>query len=304
MFSVLGGLCCILPLIVGTKSTIEDSELRTAMLGDLNKDTAIATLAISVPILMDVVVELFTSITAKGDFEKLNMYLNRPLLNPLERIVFLAGTTLVATTAFLPPETPNAVYIYACYSRCQLMLFSGAILTSLCRYDSKFWSVRSTFVILFLTFVASITGVFEDNIPSEPLSPPPLATVSKAFGVVAGGSISILCFRWMYVTLPKLVAKSNSKSTKQNKEITETTLSDPNRLIFAMMYVTATLISLLATIVFNIGHRRFAMYDTNALLQQSSVTISYLLFVTSVSTKMMKNELIQSLVSTQASLIM
>jgi hypothetical protein len=297
MFSVFGGLCCLLPLITGPKSTIEDSDLRTAMLGEHNKYTAIATLAITVPILMDVVVELFTSFTAKGNFEKLNMYLNRPLLNPLERIVFLAGTTLVASTAFLSRETPNAAYIYACFSRCQLMLFSGAILTSLCRYDSKFWSVRSTFVILVLTFVASVSGVFEDNVSSKALSLRSLATVSKAFGMVAGGILSILCFRWMYVTLPKLVAKSNSKSTKQNKETTETTLSDTNCLVFTMMYVTATLTCLLVTIVFNTGHQRFEMYNTDALFHQSLVTISYLLFVTSVSTKMMKNELIQSLVS-------
>jgi hypothetical protein len=303
-FCVFGGLCCLLPLIAGSKSTIEDSDLRTAMSGEHNKYTAIATLAITVPILMDVVVELFTSFTAKGNFEKLNMYLNRPLLNPLERIVFLAGTTLVASTAFLPRETPNAAYIYACFSRCQLMLFSGAILTSLCRYDNKFWSVRSTFIILVLTFVASVSGVVEDNVSSNALSLRSLATVSKALGLVAGGILSILCFRWMYVTLPKLTAKSSSKSTNQNNEISETTLGDTNSLVFTMMYVTGTLTSLLVTIVFNTGHQRFDMYNSDALFHQSLVTISYLLFVTSVSTKMMKNELIQSLVSTQTNLIM
>lgn len=303
LFAVFGGLCCLLPLILGPKSTIEDSDLRTAMLGDLNKDTAIATLAISLPILMDVAVELFTSFTAKGNFEKLNMYLNRPLLNPFERIVFLTGSTLVASTAFLPRDTPNAAYIYVCFSRCQLMLFAGAILTSLCRYDEKFWSVRSTYFILVLTFVSSVMGVLNDNASSKSLHLKSMCTVSKIFGMVAGGSLSILCFRWMYITIPKLTAQSNSKSTKQNKETTETTLGDTSSLIFTTMYVTATLITLLLLIVFKTGHESYEKYNKDALFQQSLVTISYLLFVTSVSTKMMKNELIQSLVRNETDIV-
>lgn len=299
MFSVFGGLCCLLPLIIGSKSTIEDSNLRHALSAELNRNSSIATLAITVPILIDVVVELFTQITAKGNFEKLNMYLNRPLLNPLERIVFLAGTILLASGALLPNETPNVAYIYACFSRCQLMLFSGAILTSLCRYNDKFWSVRSTFFILFLTFLASITGVCEDNISLKALPVGSLDTISKAFGILAGGSLSILCLRWMYITLPALVANLNSKSTKQNKEAAETTSSATNSLVFTMMYVTATLIFLLVTLAFDTGRERFRMYDSKSLFQQSLATILYLLFVTSLSTKMMKYELIQSLVSSQ-----
>lgn len=297
LLSVFGGFCCLTPLFIGLNSNIEDSKLRTAMFGKSNRDSSIVTLALTVPILIDVAVELFTSITANGNFEKLNMYLNRPLLNPLERIVFLTGTTLVASTAFLPSETPNAAYIYVCVSKCQLMLISGAILTSLCRYDKNFWSVRSIFFILILTFVASVTGVFVANHVKQSNSPVrSICTISNTFGLVAAASISFLCCRWMYITLPKLLTKTNTKSTKLMKEIADTEAIDTNSLVFTMMFVTATLVSLMLMIVFNTGHRYFEEYDGEALFRHSLAIIIYLLFVTSISTKMMKNKLIQSLV--------
>ena len=301
-FGLLGGLCCLLPLILGLKSELEDSPLRNAMESRSNRDAAVASLSISLPILMDIATEIILSITSSHKLQNVRLSGSSSLMNPLERMTFVVGTLLIPITAFLTPETTNAAYIYVCFTKCQLTIVGAAVLASLCRYNEKFFSVRSTYCVLILEIISTVSGTFGSNrgINSSPsLIFDSLSSISNVVALAGAVLLFYLSSKWLLFALPKLCKGPLLQPRGQHNE----TLANSSRrydgenLLFPVMYVFSIVVSLSLLIALGVAYSDFGHYNQTALFNHNLAFIIYLLLIVYISTRMMKNDIVHCLVS-------
>ena len=83
------GLCCYLPIMMGTKSFLEDTVLHHALIngGDF-RDSSIASLALSLPLGIDLILDVINSAMYN---RKIRIELSRTCLNSAEKLILLLG---------------------------------------------------------------------------------------------------------------------------------------------------------------------------------------------------------------------
>ena len=286
------GIYCLLPLAMSNLTEFRESSANYDLTSQRNRDSAIVAFSLTIPILVDVVSETFTSFFYGDDSRKIKMHVKQALLNTHERFVLACGILCVPATAFLPSETQNIVNIYLCLYKCRVILVGGAIIISLCRYDPVYWPVNSTYCAVIFLALACITGSFADN-----LYPPHTQSVAHSISTLlffSGSAIFFFCnLRWLITAVPKLSVCLSTK--KVRKEGQRSSVSSD--LLFPILYVTTvTGASMMLTITRRLYPESVAKNAEHLFIHNLVYNI-YILFVMYISERMIKYEVVQGLVS-------
>ena len=292
----IGGISCLLPLYIYPVSMIEDSLLRTAELSNKNRETAVAALTLLGPLLLDLLTELSNSLFKNSNTAKEMCQPYDGLLNSAERCVFFLGTLLIPATAFFPSTTHNWAYIYLCCQKAQLTLVGGAVTVSLCRYDQKFWTIRLTNMCLFLTIFGTVASAFVDNYDPAMVSKVDVRSLISDISyycILVAVIIFLYCsMTWLRVVVPMFVRWYRSTASIQQPQDSKKL----SRLVFPAMYVVTSIMSISLLVTISALYSGIAFYDVDALLLHNMAFIVYLLFISYLSMRMMKYEMVQGLV--------
>ena len=306
MMIVMGSLICLIPLINCRPSAVEESILRYNLSSQMNRDSSVASVALVMPLLMDMLADLFNSFFRNRKYAKIRR--NREaLLNSTERSCFLLGTAIIPLVTFLPESTSNWALIYLCCQQSQFILTGGAITMSLTRYDKKYWSESSTYFSLMVLIVGSIFGAFANNYLSDE-ERPAWATLLSYFSWILTIFAVFIFFvnstKWLIVSLPQLGGRFQSP-TSRNKLLSkgkssrsEGNAPSMNTLFFPVMYVLTSMMASVASVVLAAITNGNQNYTSRGLLAHNLSFTVYLLLITYGSTRMTKYEVVRGLVST------
>lgn len=291
MLCFIGGICCFIPLRLDSLTDYADSMRRETLTSSRSRDSAIAASALTLPIFLEIITEIITSVSAKS--EKVEMHVKQALLNTRERFVLACGILSISVTAFLPTDSPHLVNIYLCMNNCRLTFVGGAVIISLCRCDPNFWSQRKTYVALVLLVSSTVTGAFADNWSCYGKS----ATWHDIAFMLFMLALAILFYcnvLWLFSMFPQLISGIRNYSRNMQLEGMESLKKFP---IFPFLYVlTVTL----ATIVLVVTRRTYPENErrnADALFYHNLGFNTYLLFIMYISERQTKFEVIQGLVS-------
>ena len=300
---ILGGIGCLLPISMYPTSFVEDCTLRNALPEQRIRDSSIAVIALVFPLVLDIVTEMINSVISGRKDEKLLMQ-TKPLLNNMEKLLFLFGTVIVPMNACLLTNSPRWAYTYLCSQQCQFTFTGGAVCISFCRYNPDYWPVRKTYLILTLLSSGTLMGAFSDNYL---LTPPPSPVIKyfntlSYFFILSASILLVYCsLRWLtrfipkfFKSLPLLISKADP-CTKYSKS--DVDLQAP--LLFPIMYVVTTLVAAGCLVLMETVYNGAQNYDTKALYIHNLAFLAYLLFITYGSMRMMKYEVVQGLVSVE-----
>lgn len=284
------GACCFTPLMLHPSNNQGISVLKQALTSHQNRDSAVAALALTAPIFIEITTELTVAFLRRNDATKGDIHLEQEVLNWSERLILLCGIMTIPIAAFLPSETANLVDIFICLRKCRAMLVSGAIIISLCRYDPKFWSVRVTYLILLLLATGTITSAFAA-----------FFDIAANVGIVlffSGVAVFFVCnARWINSVRPKLakvMPLSNAIKEISRKEEGTAGITDILCLLFYIL--SFTLISLVLVAV-QLSFQGIDLYSPNALLCNNLTFLLYLLLILHISKRKTKFKVVQGLVS-------
>lgn len=276
---------------MSNSTEFKESSANFDLTSQRNRDSAIVAFSLTIPIMVDIVFETFTSIFYGDDSRKIKMHVKQALLNTQERFVLACGILSVPATAFLPSGTQNIVNIYLCLYKCRVVLVGGAIIISLCRYDPVYWPVVSTYCALIFLSLACIMGSFADN-----LYPQHTESVAHSISTLlffCGSAIFFFCnLRWLITVLPRLsVCLSTRKVRKEGQRS-----SVSSDLLFPILYViTVTGASMMLTITRRLYPESEKRNAEHLFVHNLGYNI-YILFVMYISERMIKYQVVQGLV--------
>ena len=293
--------CCLLPMSI-TMVDLSDSPLSVTLRSVRFRDSAIFATSVTLPILMDVMSELFNAFVARNKPNRIKMRPKKPLLNTTERFMLYCGIMTIPMTAFFPAGTANLVNIYLCLRRSRTVLVFGAVVTSLGRYDRKFWSPPITYALLLLLICGATTGSFNDNSNSVRYQKIGFAIVTVFYQGVAITFYSCNAI-WLYATLPKLFRVMWRSADNQPCENLENQ-SDNRYQIFPLLYATATSVFFAGSILAAIIYRGEDNYSADALFLHNLMFILYLLLQMYMSERMLKCEVVEGLVSPMGNVLL
>ena len=294
----LGGLACYLPLIVGVISNLEDTTLRRSLSsGYYFRDSSLASLTLAIPILIDILLDLTTSITKKRGMAH-NCSTAPCCLNNIEKFLLLGGIISVPMTAFLPYDVQDLGLIYFCSKKYQTVVVTGVVMISLCRNSPKFWSVTNTIIFLVVLSTATSSSVFfRNNTLKNPhdLGNVKLELVCTAF---QWAPILFLIFcnvRWLII--PSKFASGRKHSTSSDGIITDKDRQYESHLYFTTVWVLTTIVGMVYLMVMTGIYFTDDKFDEEALLVNNLIFLSFELSITVFLMRIVKSDVVQGLVS-------
>lgn len=292
----LGGSVCFLPLSF-------DLSVENQILNQLpqqnscgNRDLHVATIALSVPVFMGVIAEIILYVLQDKKSEKMTNGGRQDLLNATERTLIAAAMLISSVISFLPPETRNLVKISLCASRCRSAWTSGAIAISLCRFDSKYWPVCSTFTVILLVVLANCLAAFADSVNS--LETDKSVRVASYFVMYAAVAIFFReCYKYLCSVTPRL-CKTFAYIFGRNRDenSAERSATFNFRYLFPLFYIITTIFLVLVLVIQQWTYTQIRVKTPGSTYIRDFVTFSYLFFIMFISERMMKYEIIEGLV--------
>ena len=287
---------------------MELSPLRWAILSQSNRDLSVASLSLIIPLIMDLVTELAYSSWMRGKDDNVKIRVKQSLLNGIERSATLFGTAIVPLTALFPAQTHNLAYIHACCERCQLVMIGGTVMISLCRYNSKYWTIPRTYVTLIFLAIGTITLAFTANISDTDTSRGANYVISYVAysSILASAAIFFWCSGlWLYAVIPTISPESfglprtsQTEKRQNNNEFSSRESNSADHLIFPALYVIVSMTTISMLIILSALYPWVAGRDERALLMHNLSFLLYIAIVSYVSIRMMKFEVVQGLVRT------
>lgn len=293
----LGGALCLLPLTGNPSIDLSHSDLLNAVPSQRNRDSAVAAFALGLPILGEVIVEMITSISTEGKSEKVKIHLGGQLLNTRERFLMALGILTIPITAFLPEDTVDLVNIYLCLRKCRFIFVGGTIITSLCRYDVAFWTVKKSFSIVVCLVIGSVMGSFSENGSLRGRrSTHELAGIAYGFFILALCILLYCNARWFLSVIPSLFSKQALKPWRDGVSQKDPQITDAQLLLPLLYVFTTGLVSIIICVIFRVSPEIDA-YNSDALFYHHLALIMYVIFLMYLSDRMMKYDVIRGLVS-------
>ena len=314
LFCFLSGIFCFLTLWLRVTSYLEFRPLREA----LNycpefRYSCAASVALVLPLFSDVLLDVIDYCRKLGSQENKRRIANESgaerfnFLNISERMLILMGIVVVPLVGFLPIHTENLALIYTCCSKCQLNFIGGAVAISLNRYNKEYWSTKCTNLSLILLSVGLISAPFLDNAFATTTSPSALVIIldNGSFG-----SLLIPCVlfivnssRWLIIVYCRayswkrsFMCSSRPQTPVLNMRGTTANHSDDHT-FFPMLY-TISGTALVGVLCLQIGlNDRSDSYDRVVLFRSSLPFLMFHILISTVSLRMVKNEVVQGLVS-------
>jgi hypothetical protein len=287
------GVCCFTPLMLPLSENLGESLLKIALRSHQNRDSAVAALALTAPIFMEITTEMILSFLRRNDAKKADIHTEHELLNWQERLLLVCGIITIPIAAFLPSDTTNIVYIYLCLRKCRSMLVAGAIIISLCRYDPKIWTVRITHLILLLVAAGTIVGSFSTTVNSA-------STIGYGFFMAGIGAFFFCNVRWLSSVLPSLtkaMTLSNPSNTAKGISVLEQSTCDITDLLLQLAYILTISVISVALITAYYMFPGIGLYSPTAMFYNNLAFVFYLLFIMYISERKMKFKVVQGLVS-------
>ena len=298
----LGGISCFCPLLFGPLIDYRDSPVRPNLTSRSNRDLAAAALGLSAPILIEIAWKTVGSSLSDRKSTKVEKHMKKALLSSTELFLLILGMLSCHVTAFLPSDTRNLLNIFYCAKRCRSVLATSAISISCCRYDAKFWSVRTTIATVLTVAASSFVASMHDNLPAvhEIKAIQIFSTVVFYIGV---SIFYINSIRWFLSITPILFRMIFDCRSHIDGVAGETDATTSGYHLHPLLYISATSLSYAIAIIMN---NTFLRWDTNGLSSISYhnlLATAYFFLVIHISDKLMKYEIIQGLVSTFSNFI-
>lgn len=283
------GVCCFAPLMLHPSEKVEESLLKIALTSHQNRDSAMAALALTLPMILEIVTEMIFSFLRRNDTKKADNNIGQELLNWRERLILVCGIMTIPIAALLPSETTNIVAVYICLRKCRSMLVAGSIIISLCRYDPKMWSVRITYSILLLLAAGTIIGSFSTIVDSA-------SRVGYGF-FMSGVGVFFLCnTRRLCSICPILIKAINlSNTVKGISHIKETSGGIRDLMLQEVYLLSITVVSFILIVIYH-KFPGFGLYSPTAMFYNNLAFVFYLLFITYISERKLKFAAMQGLV--------
>ena len=293
----LGSICCFFALMFGPLVDYRDSPLRLNLSSRNNRDLAAAAFALSIPILMEIIIKTASAFSANRRSRKVEEHMREALLSPAELFLLISAILSCHVTAFLPSETPNLMNIFYCAKRCRTSLMGGGIVISFCRYDAKFWSVRTSTVILFLNISSNIAASLHDNI-SHLHGNDAIKMMSTVAFYVAMFVFYANTLRWFISITPTLIQMMKICSRPEVNTISGTRdASHAGYYFYPYVYVVATSVTYLVILIVIKIYPELGLHDSNGIAFHNLAITVYLFLIIYISDRVMKYEIIQGLVS-------
>ena len=294
--TLLGGICCFIPLYFDPQTYSLDSQTRSLISSQGSRDLAIATVALSVPIFLEIAADKITGIFQEEKSHRVSTHIMKALLTASERSLLIWGALICTATAFLPPEMPRLVDYYFCASRCRSIYFNGALALSLYRLDEGCWSLRTAVLAVILSVVSNNLAAFLDTteIFAEMEA---LRNFTSALFFVAIALIFIGSVKWLLSLSKKILARPIDISDGRSSHILRHRRGYGRSNIFPLLYVIVTVFII---ITLTLLRRLFSPGTSSTFtssLSYNVVTSLYPFVVNSISERMMKHEVINGLVS-------
>ena len=291
----LCAVSCLFPLIfIYPLADFENSIIKLSLLSERNKQSSIVAASLAIPIFLDLAIEIVLSNLTNDKSDKIKMHVKQALLNSPERFLLACAILTVPISTFLPSNTAHLVNIYLCLYKSRLIFMGGAAFSSLCRYDPKYWPVRTTNIGIALLGTACFMGAFADNIRDG--NQITLVFHLLALTLFAAGSLLFFyCnIKWLISAIPRLCQAYWTSSTREN---TSNSVPDVRDSLFHVLYVTTVTG---ASIVLTVTRKLYpenSKLNADALFFHNLLFNLYLLFVMYMSERMIKYEVVQGLVS-------
>ena len=294
---LLSGISCFSPLLFGSLIDYRDSPIRQNLASQSNRDLAAAAVALSAPIFIEIALKILGSFSSDQKSAKVEKHMREALLSLTELFLLVLGILSCQVTAFLPSDTPNLVNIFFCAKRCRSVLTGCAITTSFCRYDTKFWSVRSTIATVLTIVFSNSVASMHDNLPVLHGIKEIKITSTVIFYI--GLSISYVnAFRWFLSIAPILLRKIKFECRSQLDGVSgEKDALSTGYHLYPLIYVFSTLLMSAVVIIMNKTSPHWDTIGLNSIFYHNLLVTVYLFLVIYISDKMMEYEIIQGLVS-------
>ena len=294
LFSLVGGFSCLLPLCI-TKDSSQDPLL--LILESVRfRDSAIFALCLTLPVILDLILQAVLALLVVEKDAKVKVKMKEALLNTRELLVLYCGILTIPISSFFPTHTHILVSFYVCVRRGRTMFVFGAVVTSLCRYDRDFWPLTRTYCLLFLVFCGTLVGAFADA--QENLKSSTLRSISVVFYAASGALFSYGNIRWLYFALPKLRGTSSCMNRQHSYDTLDSNnVSRQSKLVYPLLYATATTLFGVAAVCIARSYPGSEKFSSDAIYWHNLLFLLYFMVVTYLSDKMVKQDVVQGLVS-------
>ena len=292
---ILGSSLCFIPLLMGGLVSFSSSSLSNSVLSQKGRDLSISSVTLAVPICLGLLTDFATSFTIRDKSEKIRPHVGRELLTSFERLAMTLALLIVSVPAFLDTDRPDFENIWLCMRRCRLLLVSGSVQVSLCRYDKSFFSVKTTSMSLLLMSIGSVVGVCGVNISS-------LSKI-RALPYISGVTVligKILFLRnswnWLYYVTPQIIRWAFKRSINNPSIGNIGATVCCKHYLFPSMLVASTAAGCIILIVTSSLYPAIN-FDSDSIFYDNLGAIFYNVLTMFISDRMMKFEVIEGLVS-------
>ena len=289
MICIIGGLCCLTPLCFKPLREYNGPYTITSLTSERYRDLAVAAISLTIPIFLEIITETIANVRSAFSLNKDEINVQQALINTIERFILAGAVLTTSTIALMSANSENYINTYICASKCRMTFVGGTIAISLCRFDSNYWSVRSTYVLLCLLVSSSIMGSFADNMIRANST---IDYVASALFMCAFAIFSYCNIMWLYSFGPTLyrevTAQARSDSSSRRSRST---------LSYQHLYVVIVATVSLAIMITRKIYPELESLNSSAVLHHNMGFNSYLILLLYISERMMKYEILQGLVS-------
>jgi hypothetical protein len=295
---LIGCLCCFLPVVIGPHVEFELKELDSALTSDRNRNLAVAALALTAPIFIEMAADYCTNIFVGAKSKRIRMHVRESLLKPYEQFLLTCSILSVPTIAFLPSDTDHVVTTYFCINRFRILLVGGLVLISLSRFNKKIWTTNITYIVLCLLATSEVTGSYADNLGL--LENTVMRKVADSLLIVGLGIFCLCSCKWFYFSVPivlRMKSRVHDVETLVNQNAPRMA---EQHLVFPLVYIASANVGALFVIASTRIIPKHILEDDWFFISNLGY-VTYLIFLLTISERMAKYEVLQGLVSSIAS---
>ena len=314
---VVGSILTFLSYFLNSYSFLEGGRLTTGLRSDNSRISAVISITLCVPLIIDVVIDLFHEYmftknkqqqireSVKGNKKSLikKKIVDFDVVDRLEILLMVAGN-LLSIVPFLPYDTFNLGLLYVCCRRCQVMLFFGSACCTLHRYNVMLSLPNySLHILLVMNFISCVLGPFANNIdPTRSKYENIYSILNWIFGGISLIGGLYLCGRWIFVATEcgrsYFTFLSKFKFLKINKKGKNSTMAVKD--LYLPLRV-AYLVSMMLWIVSYLStagrYQGIANYTDVALVTNNIFGALFSLAIIAINIQKVKSSALESLVS-------
>ena len=104
---IVGGLCCLTTLAIRPLRKYDESSAKISLTSSSYRDSAVAAIALTLPIFLEVINETFTNVRSAFNQSKVEVNVKQALINTVER--FILACAVLATSSIALIESASHI---------------------------------------------------------------------------------------------------------------------------------------------------------------------------------------------------